>query len=85
VSTFESTLEDWKLRRGRIEIRIQAEQFELWLGFVNDMRLLLGTELDIRDDGWSLRDIDPLHPQAQDFFLLHYLSWLEQELLEADQ
>ena len=82
IALFEKTLENWKLRGRRVEITISEADFELWLGFVNDMRLVLGTELDIQDESWG-QNFDPDHPQAQDFALLHYLSWLEEELLQA--
>lgn len=82
VEAFELSLKSSTLRRRRVELRITAGDFELWLGFVNDMRLLLGTELDIHDDNWSLT-FDVAHPRVQDLALLHYLSWLEESLLHA--
>lgn len=86
VKLFEDTLQNRKavLVRGTdaVELTVKPEEFELWLGFVNDMRLVLGTELDIQEDGWS-ENFDPTNPKANDFALLHYLSWLEEELLRA--
>lgn len=83
VEAFEKSLDDCKLRsRRKIDVNIEPEVFELWLGFVNDMRLFLGTELDIRDESWG-GEFDPYHPQAEDMLLLHYLSWLEESLLRA--
>ena len=86
VKVFERTLKRWepvKLdKRKAVEVTVRPEELELWLGFVNDMRLVLGTELDIQDESWG-QHFDPDHPQAQDMALLHYLSWLEEELLAA--
>jgi hypothetical protein len=82
VATFEKTLRGWKSGVLQTQIEVTPEDFELWLGFVNDMRLVLGTELDIRDESWGEK-FDPDHPRAMDMMLLHYLSWLEEELLKA--
>jgi len=82
VQAFEHTLKNWNASRGKIHLNIGPADFELWLGFVNDMRLVLGTELDIEDDSWE-RDFDPSHPQAEDMALLHCLGWLEESLLQA--
>ena len=63
-------------------LQIRATDFDLWLCFINDMRLVLGTELDIEDEGWG-DAFDPNHPQAPELAPLHYLSWLQEELLGA--
>ena len=86
VKLFEDTLRNTRSVRAQgedaVELTVKPAEFELWLGFVNDMRIVLGTELDIQEDGWS-ENFDPEHPKASDFALLHYLSWLEEELLRA--
>ncbi|MEM7232906.1 MAG: DUF2017 family protein [Planctomycetota bacterium] len=83
VKTFESTLARMRLvKDGYVEFHIEAEEYEFWLGFVNDFRLMLGTELDIRDDDWE-EHVQPNDPRAHDYALLHYLTWLEDELVRA--
>ena len=82
IDAFEKTLSSWKTGLFTVTVTIPPEEFELWLGFVNDMRLVLGIELDIRDESWET-SFDPAHPQARDLALLHWLSWLEDELLRA--
>ena len=82
IRAFESTLAKCSVKHWNVDIRIRPEEFELWLGFVNDMRLVLGMELDIQDDDWG-RHFDPAHPRADELALLHYLSWLEEEMLRA--
>lgn len=82
VDAFEKTLRDSTIKKSCVELTIKPEEYDLWLGFVNDMRLVLGTELDIQDDNWS-STFNPFHPQAQDLALLHYLSWLEEKLIQA--
>ena len=82
VDAFEKTLGNRTTQKGRVHLTIRPEEYDLWLGFINDMRLVLGTELDIQDDNWS-NNFNPSHPQAQDMAIFHYLSWLEEELLRA--
>lgn len=63
-------------------VTITPERFDLILSCVNDMRLVLGTKLDIVEDSWRT-DLDPDHPEAYEMALLHYLTLLEEELLAA--
>lgn len=83
VEAFEKSLRRMRVKQLRAEITVRAEDYDLWLGFVNDMRLVLGTELEIEEDDWSDDAFDASHPRAEDLALLHYLSWLEEELLQA--
>ncbi len=51
-----------------------------WLVALNDIRLVLGTRLDVKEDG------DPLpagHPNAGAMSLYHWLTWLQEQLVEA--
>ena len=48
LSVFEKSLERRKMGPV-VEVTIEEEQFDFWLAFVNDMRILIATELDIRD------------------------------------
>ena len=57
-------------------------EYEHWLGFVNDFRLMLGTKLGIDDDDWAA-DFDERDPRYGDLALLHFLTWLEDELVRA--
>jgi len=86
VRVFEESLERepaaWQQAGRKVKLSVPSGELESWLGFVNDMRLVLGTELDITQDGWE-EDFDPNHPQADDFVLLHYLGWLQESLLRA--
>jgi len=82
LSAFEKTLKRCKQGPVHVEIAIEEAEFDLWLAFVNDMRLLIATELDIQDDSWQT-DFDPDDPRAGDLALLHYLTWLEGMLIEA--
>lgn len=82
VAAFEGTIERCRVRNDKLEIEVVEEVFDLWLGTINDMRLVLGADLEIEDEDWCL-GFDPTGPRARDYALLHWLSWLEEELLEA--
>ena len=55
LEIFEKTLGGARKERlvKLVFLKITAEEFEYWIGFLNDMRLLLGTELGIENDGWD--------------------------------
>jgi hypothetical protein len=62
--------------------RLDEEEAMAWLRAVNDVRLLLGTRLDVSEDP-AQRKVSPDDPRAPGFALYDYLSLLTQELVEA--
>ena len=62
--------------------RLTAEEAEAWLTALNDLRLVLGTRLDVRDDE-LLERLNPADPRAPALGLYAYLSWLQEQLVEA--
>jgi len=64
--------------------QLTEEQAHGWLAALNDLRLVLGTRLDVGeepiDDGG---DIDPEDPEMAALGLYHYLSWLQEQMVEA--
>jgi Domain of unknown function (DUF2017) len=64
------------------EPRLEEEQALSWLRAINDLRLLLGTRLDVSEDP-AERRVAPDDPRAPGFALYDYLSLLTQELVEA--
>ncbi len=62
--------------------RLSAEEAESWLRALNDLRLFLGTRLDVQEN--SLLDrIDSDDPDAAGLAVYAYLSWLQEQLVEA--
>jgi len=53
-----------------------------WLGALNDLRLVLGTRLDVTED-LDPTTIDPKDPRRHAFALYHYLTWLQDEVITA--
>jgi len=62
--------------------RLDAEQADAWLRALNDLRLVLGTRLDVQEDTFAeqLRQDDPRAPALA---VYAYLSWMQEQLIEA--
>ena len=65
----------------RVE-RITGEQAQAWLTALNDLRLVLGTRLEVSDES-LLEDLAEDDPRAPELALYAYLSWLQEQLVEA--
>ena len=60
---------------------LSVEEADAWLRALNDARLVLGTQLDIAEDfDW---DRVEGHPQAPELAVYAYLSWIQEQLVEA--
>ena len=62
--------------------RLSAEELDAWLRALTDLRLALGTRLDVDEDTYT-RDIDPRDPRAYELSVFAYLSWLQEQAVEA--
>ena len=62
--------------------RLDADEADAWLRALNDLRLVLGTRLDVREDTFAeqLRQDDPRAPALA---IYAYLSWMQEQLIEA--
>ena len=61
---------------------LSAEEADAWLRVLNDVRLILGTRLDLTEDfDWDA--VDPSDPDAPDLALYAYVSWLQEQLVAA--
>jgi Domain of unknown function (DUF2017) len=61
--------------------RLAPEEAETWLTGLNVLRLVLGTRLDVRDD--QPPSVNPTDPYARDAAVYLYLSYLQEQLVEA--
>ncbi|HXW32573.1 MAG TPA: DUF2017 family protein [Acidimicrobiales bacterium] len=59
---------------------LEAGDLELWMGALEVLRLVLGTQLQVTED---MTDIDPDDPRAAGFALYAYLSMVQDELVDA--
>ena len=62
--------------------RLSAEEADAWLRALNDLRLVLGTRLDVQEDTFA-SEPDLNDPRGQALAVYGYLSWLQEQLVEA--
>ncbi|MGQ0678224.1 MAG: DUF2017 family protein [Actinomycetota bacterium] len=62
--------------------RLDTEQLSAWVAVLNDLRLFIGTSLDITEQTYD-RPVDPRDPDARLMALYSYLSWLQEQGVEA--
>ncbi len=60
--------------------RLDEGQVVSWLSALNELRLVLGTNLEVTE---SLEPVSPSDPRAPGLALYGYLSWLEEQVVEA--
>lgn len=61
---------------------LSGETLEAWLTLLTDMRLAIGTRLDITEEKME-RPIDPDDPEGPALAVLGWLGWLQGSTLEA--
>ena len=62
--------------------RLTGEELEAWLGALESLRLFLGTQLDVTEQTYE-QELDPSDPSAPALALYGYLSWLQEQAVEA--
>jgi len=62
--------------------QLTAEEAEAWLTALNDLRLVLGTRLDVREDTFA-DGLDMRDPRAPELAVYSYLTWLQDSLVSA--
>jgi Domain of unknown function (DUF2017) len=61
---------------------LSPEEADSWLRALNDVRLVLGTELDVTEDlDWDA--LGPDDPRLPGLSLYAYVSWIQEQLVEA--
>jgi hypothetical protein len=70
------------LARTADQEHLSAREADAWLRALNDLRLVLGTRLDVQEDTF-LDELWPNDPRAPELAVYGYLSWLQEQLVEA--
>jgi hypothetical protein len=65
-----------------VTARIAEDAVDEWLRVLADLRLALGTRLEVDEERMSA-DLDPDDPDGPALAILHWLGWLQGSLLEA--
>jgi hypothetical protein len=73
LDTFAGTLHQRELSEGELDA---------WLSALNDLRLVLGTRLDVQEDTFADR-IDDRDPRAGELAIYAYLTWLQEQAVAA--
>ncbi len=62
-------------------VRLSLEQADAWLSALNDVRIALGTAIDVTDDmPEELPEDDPRSPHLA---VYHWLTWVQESLVQA--
>jgi hypothetical protein len=71
------------LVEGGGRLRLDRDQADAWLGLLNDVRLVLGVNLDVDEDTLD----EPLHdeddPRTQALGVYSWLGWVQESLLQC--
>ena len=59
---------------------VSGDQLSAWMGIVNDLRLVLGTRLDVSEDD---HDIDFNDPEIETILVYHELGYVLSEIVDA--
>jgi Domain of unknown function (DUF2017) len=62
--------------------RLNEDQLTAWMGALNDLRLVLGTRLDVTEESYD-RPPAADDPDGHAFAVFVYLGWLEEQIVEA--
>jgi hypothetical protein len=63
---------------------LDLDEAEEWLRALNDLRLVLGTRLDVTEE-LDYEQLDVNDPRGRELAVYGYLSWLQEQLVEALQ
>ena len=65
---------------GQTTLTLSGDQWQHWVGFLNSLRLALGTRLEVDQDTWTQErsESDPLY---QIFELYNWLTWMQETLI----
>jgi hypothetical protein len=63
---------------------LRPDEADAWLRSLNDLRLVLGTRLDVTEE-IDYEELDLNDPHGRELAVYGYLSWLQEQLVEALQ
>lgn len=66
---------------GEVDVVLTAQESDDWLRLMNDVRLAIGTRLEVDEDKME-RTYEPSDPEAPALSVLHWLGWLQGSMLE---
>jgi hypothetical protein len=70
-----------ELERTAYDETLGEDGLGAWLGALESLRLVLGTQLDVTEESYAA--LDAADPDAPRLALYHWLSWLQDEVVQA--
>ena len=70
-----------RLERTAYAETLTLDDLEAWLGATESLRLVLGTQLDVTEESYG--PLDTTDPDAPRLAPYHWLSWLQEEVVQA--
>lgn len=70
--------------RGPLKTSIPEEEWDAWLSLLTDMRLAIGTRLQVTEEMME-EELDPEDPDAPAMSVLHWLGWVQGSMLATIQ
>ena len=67
---------------GSVSAALDDEQVDRWLALLTDIRLAIGTRLDVTEERMAA-ELDSADPDAAALSVLHWLGWLQESMLAA--
>lgn len=67
---------------GSATVTLSQDAATAWLTTLTDMRLAIGTRLDVTEETMS-QDLDREDPSTSSLLVLHWLGWVQESILEA--
>jgi hypothetical protein len=72
------------LERSGDKVTISSDEAQSWLGTLNDLRLALGTTLELTDEGHDeFEGLAADDPRAAGYHLYGWLTWLQDSLVNS--
>lgn len=68
--------------RGKLVSSIPFEELDAWLSVITDIRLAIGTRLDVTEEMMAAEP-PPESPDTPALSVLHWLGWLQETMLQA--
>jgi len=63
-------------------MELGSDEIERWLSWLTDVRLAIGTRLDMTEEKMEA-ELDPRDPGSAALAVLHWLGWLQGSILDA--
>jgi hypothetical protein len=67
--------------RGSVDVQLSREEADDWLTALTDIRLAIGTRLDVDEEMMS-EELNPDDAKAPTLAVLHWLGWIQESMIE---